>query len=115
MESRPRHWLRILSSALAGWVGFCIPGALLSWVLFGLSLLQPTVAGGGFAGSVSLKLLMICALGIGLVMAFVLARWRWRRSGVSDQRHELVVAGCLLLLSILVLVQPEVYLLPESQ
>jgi ABC-type amino acid transport system permease subunit len=107
--------LRVLSSALAGWVGFCIPGALLTWGVFGFSLLRPTVAASWFAGSVSSKIVMICALGIGLVMAFVLARWRWRRSAASDQRRELLVAGCLVVLLILVLMQPEVYPLPESQ
>ena len=48
----------------------------------------------------------ILIYGLGMVLAFVLARWQWKRSAKSTKIHENLMTGAWLLLCILLLTRP---------
>lgn len=108
-SSAAPKWLRVVNTILAGWVGFCLPGMLLSWGMFVWQMLRPDAAAGWGENMSLMTVAMVAALGVGIVLGGGLAWLRWRGSSHSNARREVFLSVCLVILSLVVLVQPGVF------
>lgn len=111
-SERPPKWIRVLNSALAAVFGLLTPDMIISWSVFWVE--HRSGSSNELMKSESFVFgILALGLALGVLFAYLLCKWQWRRSLESNRRREVFVSFLGAIMCLIAMSRPFRYVVFE--